>query len=66
MKLLIVDDDSLVALSLRTIVETDPDVTVAAVGGSGREALELFERHKPDILLMDIRMEGMSGLEAGE
>jgi DNA-binding NarL/FixJ family response regulator len=39
---------------------------VAAVGQSGRDAVTLYERHRPDVLLMDIRMEGMTGLEAGE
>lgn len=64
MKLVIVDDDPLVALSLKTILEAQPEMTVAALGGSGAEAVALFETHRPDVLLMDIRMEGMSGLEA--
>ncbi|MDO4317361.1 MAG: response regulator transcription factor [Lachnospiraceae bacterium] len=64
MKLVIVDDDPLVALSLKTILEAQPEMTVAALGGSGSEAVALFETHRPDVLLMDIRMEGMSGLEA--
>ncbi|MBO4863145.1 MAG: response regulator transcription factor [Eubacterium sp.] len=66
MKVVIVDDDKLVAVSLRTIVEADPDIEVLATGFSGEEATELYEAHKPDILLMDIRMSGMTGLEAGE
>ncbi len=64
MKIIIVDDDPLVALSLRTILEVQPEMTVAALGGSGAEAVSLYEAHRPDVLLMDIRMEGMSGLEA--
>lgn len=64
MKLVIVDDDPLVALSLKTILEAQPEMTVAALGSSGTEAVALFETHRPDVLLMDIRMEGMSGLEA--
>jgi DNA-binding NarL/FixJ family response regulator len=66
MKIVIVDDDRLVCASLRTIVEADPEIEVAAVGNSGREAVGLYARHRPDILLMDIRMEGLTGLEAGE
>ncbi len=66
MTLLIVDDDTLVAQSLQAILEASGEVTVLAVGTSGKEALSLYEQYKPDILLMDIRMDGMSGLEAGE
>lgn len=66
MTLLIVDDDTLVAQSLQAILEASGEVTVLAVGTSGKEALSLYEQYKPDILLMDIRMDSMSGLEAGE
>ena len=66
MKVVIVDDDRLVAASLKTIVESDPDIEVLATGNSGRDAIELYEKYTPDVLLMDIRMEGMTGLEAGE
>ena len=66
MTLLIVDDDTLVAQSLQAILEASGEVTVLAVGISGKEALSLYAQYKPDILLMDIRMDGMSGLEAGE
>ena len=66
MTLLIVDDDTLVAQSLQAILEASGEVTDLAVGTSGKEALSLYAQYKPDILLMDIRMDGMSGLEAGE
>ena len=66
MRVLIVDDDKLVALSLKTIIESDEDIEVAGIGKSGEDAIELFDEHLPDVLLMDIRMSGMSGLEAGE
>lgn len=66
MKVVIVDDDKLVAMSLKTIVESDKDIEVLATGSSGSEAIELYEQHSPDVLLMDIRMAGMTGLEAGE
>lgn len=59
MTLLIVDDDTLVAQSLQAILEASGEVTVLAVGTSGKEALSLYEQYKPDILLMDIRMDGM-------
>ena len=66
MRVLIIDDDALVAISLKTILESDSDIEVVAVGNSGEEAIELYPAHKPDVLLMDIRMSGMTGLEAGE
>lgn len=66
MKVIVIDDDRLVSVSLRTILEADPEIEVVALGNSGGEAITLYDKHKPDILLMDIRMDGMTGLEAGE
>ena len=63
---MIVDDDKLVVLSLKTILEADPSIEVCATGYDGRDATWLYKTAKPDILLMDIRMEGMSGLDAAE
>ena len=64
MNIIIVDDDSLVAGALKTILEINEDVNVVATGSDGQEACELYRKHQPDILLMDIRMKNMSGLEA--
>ena len=66
MKVVIIDDDNLVAVSLKTIVEADPEMEVLGTGSSGEEAVRLYTEYKPDVLLMDIRMRGMTGLEAGE
>ncbi len=66
MKIVVIDDDRLVALSLKTILENTGKIEIAAIGGSGEEGISLYEEHHPDVLLMDIRMQGMSGLEAGE
>lgn len=66
MNIVIVDDDKLVAVSLKTILESTGSVKVLAMGNCGEEAIELYSRHRPDVLLMDIRMNGMSGIEAGE
>jgi DNA-binding NarL/FixJ family response regulator len=66
MRILIVDDDRLVSLSLKTIIEAEPGLEVAGTGCNGEEAVALYESLKPDILLMDIRMEPMTGLEAAE
>ncbi len=66
MNIVITDDDKIVAVSLKTILEATGKITVTAVGSSGQEAVELYRAHKPDVMLMDIRMNGMTGLEAGE
>ena len=66
MRIVIIDDDSFVCASLKTILHADPDIEVAATGASGEEAIDLYGSILPDILLMDIRMGGLNGLEAGE
>lgn len=64
MNIIIVDDDNLVSLSLKTILEASGEITVLDLGKNGKEAVDLYETHQPDILLMDIRMDTMTGLEA--
>jgi len=66
MKIVIVDDDKLVSMSLKTILDAHERIEVAGVGNDGTEAVMLYDVHKPDVLLMDIRMEKMSGLQAAE
>lgn len=66
MNILIVDDDRLVSGALKMILEVHDDVTVMAIGENGHDAVALYETHQPDILLMDIRMEPMDGLEASQ
>jgi len=66
MKVLIVDDDALVAQSLSTILSGEDDVEVVGLGRSGPEAIEKYRELKPDILLMDIQMPGGDGLSAAE
>lgn len=63
MNIVIIDDDKLVAVSLKTILESTDSVKVLAMGSCGEEAIELYSLLKPDVLLMDIRM---NGIEAGE
>ena len=65
MKVVIIDDDSLVAISLKTILEASGKIEVIARGKDGKEALLLYQREMPDVLLMDIRMKEMNGIEAG-
>jgi DNA-binding NarL/FixJ family response regulator len=66
MRVLIVDDDPLVCQSLKTILQANGDIEVVGMGHDGYVALELFRELKPDVLLMDIRMDKMTGLEASE
>lgn len=64
MNILIIDDDVLVSTALKTILEADQSIRVCATGTDGAQAVRLYETHRPDALLMDIRMKGMDGLEA--
>lgn len=64
MNILIVDDDFLVSASLKTILETDEHIHIVGIGNNGLEAIKLYKEHLPDVLLMDIRMKELNGLEA--
>lgn len=66
MNLIIIDDDPFVTGALKILLEANPNITVLASGSNGKEAVSLYRRHRPDILLMDIRMEEMDGLTASE
>lgn len=66
MNLIIIDDDPFVTGALKILLEANPNITVLASGSNGKEAVSLYLRHRPDILLMDIRMEEMDGLTASE
>jgi len=66
MKVLIIDDDKLVCSSIKIILASDSTIQVVGMGYNGFEAIKLYDEHKPDVLLMDIRMDGMTGIEAGE
>ena len=65
-KVLLIDDDKLVCSSLKIILSAQEDIEVVGIGNNGKEAVSLYKKLLPDILLMDIRMDEMSGLEAGE
>lgn len=66
MKVLIIDNDKLVCISLQTILSVEEDIEVVGIGTSGEEAIDLYKSLKPDVVLMDIQMDGISGLEAAE
>lgn len=62
--ILVADDHSLVRAGIRALVERLPYAKVVAEAEDGREALRLVREHKPDLVLMDIAMPGLNGLEA--
>ena len=64
MKIIIVDDDVLVAGALKSILEMDSEIQVCSTGQDGKDAIVLYRTFRPDVLLMDIRMQNVSGLEA--
>ena len=63
-KTLIVDDQEMVRAGLRMLLDVDPDIEVVAEAGNGIEAVASAARHRPDVILMDIRMPELDGLEA--
>lgn len=65
-RLLIVDDHDLVRTGLRNILAAAPDIEVVAEAASGEDALLLVRQHAPDVILMDVGLPGLSGLETTE
>ena len=62
--ILLVDDHALVRSGVRAYLETQPELVVVAEAGSGEEAMQLAAEHAPDVVLMDLVMPGMDGVEA--
>lgn len=63
-RVLVVDDHPIMRVGIAAIIQATPDMTTVAQAGSGEEAVELYEKYLPDITLMDLRLPGMSGVEA--
>ena len=63
-RVLVVDDQELVRSGLRMIVDAQPDLEVVAEAADGHEAIEAYRRSRPDVVLMDIRMPNLDGVEA--
>jgi two-component system invasion response regulator UvrY len=63
-RIIVVDDHQLVRMGTRRLLEDVPGLEIVADAESGEEAVELVRKHKPDIVLMDIQMPGIGGLEA--
>ncbi len=63
-RVLLVDDHAIVREGLRLVLAAEPDIDVIAEAGDGREALDLVERLNPEVVVMDIAMPNLNGLEA--
>jgi len=63
-RVLLVDDQRLMREGLRTLLELEPDLQVTGEAGDGQAALDAYAAAQPDVVLMDIRMPGMDGVEA--
>ena len=64
LRLMIVDDQAIVRLGFQALLESQPDLSVVAVAGDGREAIRLASGTSVDVVLMDVRMPVMGGIEA--
>lgn len=62
--ILIADDHDIIRAGLHSVLDGDPDCSVVAEASSGREALELAKQHRPELIIMDVSMPDMDGIEA--
>jgi len=65
-RILVADDHLVARVGVCTIVNMQPDMLVVAEAANGQQALELYRQHRPDVVLLDLRMPIVSGLEAAE
>jgi two-component system NarL family response regulator len=64
LKVMLVDDHYLVRMGLSSIIALERDMVICAEASTGHEAIALYRQHRPDVTLMDLRMPGISGLDA--
>jgi DNA-binding NarL/FixJ family response regulator len=63
-RLMVIEDHHVVRQGLVALLNTVPDMSVVAEGADGKQAIDLFRQHEPDVTLMDLRMPNMSGVDA--
>lgn len=63
-RIMIVEDHFVVRVGLKAIINRQKDMLTVAEAGNGRQAMEAFEQHQPDVTLMDLRIPGLNGIEA--
>mgnify|MGYP003704051663 CR=1 FL=1 len=63
-RVLLVDDHPVVRLGFRLLFDTTPDIRIAGEADTGEQALAMYAEHQPDVVVMDLNMPGMGGLEA--
>jgi DNA-binding NarL/FixJ family response regulator len=61
---LVVEDHPIMRMGIAAIIDAQPDMKVCDQAGSGTDAVRLFRERRPDVILMDLRLPGMSGLDA--
>jgi two-component system NarL family response regulator len=61
---MLVDDHPAFRKGLAALIESEPDLKVVAESGDGREVVQMFRQHKPDVVMMDLRLPGIGGVEA--
>lgn len=63
-RVVLADDETMIRAGVKAILGTEPSIEVVAEGANGHEAVELVRSHRPDVVLLDIRMPGLDGLAA--
>ena len=63
-RIVIAEDHLIARVGVKTIINTQPDMTVVGEAANGTQAVELYRKHRPDVTLMDVRMPVMNGVEA--
>lgn len=66
MRVLLADDHGIVRRGLKSLIETQPDFTVVAEAADGHEALRLCEEHQPDVVILDVGMPKLNGIEVAD